>query len=178
MNEGQTLIDDLKGKMRDKLAVTVLGNRQSGKSHTWDTLFGRTVKTGVEARRLDLGEGACVDVFLVSGSPEERHLYVGKLIQDVDCRIVLCSMQYTDSVGDTIDYFLENKFQLYLQWLNPGFNDLGENWDRLGLVSRILAEQSWFSIRDARGDASRRVEELRDFIRGWAGSRGLLYQAS
>ena len=56
----------------DKLLVSVIGKRNSGKSSTWNSLFGRTVKTGTKLKRLYLNETEYVNVFLVSGSPEER----------------------------------------------------------------------------------------------------------
>src|ERR1017187_3287871 len=88
----------------ERLMVGVLGNRNSGKSHTWNTLFGRTVRTGGEPRHLTLRPGECVEVFLVSGSPEERHLYVDQILSGQSSRIVLCSMQYVDGVQHTLDY--------------------------------------------------------------------------
>src|ERR1051326_8092129 len=66
-----------------KLAVIVLGNRRSGKSTTWNMLFGRTVRTGTDLRQLYLQLDLSLSIFLVSGSPEERRLYVGDIIDDV-----------------------------------------------------------------------------------------------
>jgi len=40
--------------MADRLLIVALGNMDSGKSKTWDTLFGRTVKTGATLRFLYL----------------------------------------------------------------------------------------------------------------------------
>ena len=53
----------------DKLLVSVIGKRNSGKSSTWNSLFNRTVKTGIKLKRLYLNETEYVNVFLVSGSP-------------------------------------------------------------------------------------------------------------
>lgn len=91
--------------MRDNLVIAVLGNRNSGKSTTWNELFGRTVRTGSQMRRLDLTATEYVEVFLVSGSPEERETYVGEIIGTQTPRIVLCSMQYRADVTQTIDFF-------------------------------------------------------------------------
>jgi len=77
----------------DRLLVGVLGNRNSGKSHTWNTLFGRTVRRGQQPRCLELRSGKGVEVFVVSGSFEEREEYAGDILKNQDCRIVLCSMQ-------------------------------------------------------------------------------------
>ncbi len=54
--------------MTKRLFVGVLGHRNSGKSTTWNTLFGTTVRTGKYPRTLELYGGECVDVFIISGS--------------------------------------------------------------------------------------------------------------
>lgn len=61
----------------NKLAVVVLGNRNSGKSTTWNTLFDHTVRTGKEQRVLWFNRCEKTRLFLVSGSPEERGEYIG-----------------------------------------------------------------------------------------------------
>lgn len=162
--------------MADRLFVAVLGNRNSGKSTTWNDLFGRTVKTGKQSRSLELRQGECVDVFLVSGSFEERSLYAGDVLEDQNSRIVLCSMQYTEDVAKTLDYVKEKGFALYVQWLNPGYSDTGESWDRLGLVNRILDAPAALAIRSGKVNLSGRVQEMREFIYGWAAYRGLIFK--
>ena len=160
--------------MIDRLLVGVLGNRDSGKSHTWNTLFGRTVKRGKRSRQLELRPGKCVETFLVSGSFEERGEYAGDILDNQSCRIVLCSMQYTKDVSSTLDYFIERDFFLYIHWLNPGYSDPGECWDRLGLVNEILSVPSSLSIRNGKHNPAARVQEMREFIFGWASYRNLL----
>lgn len=162
--------------MADRLFVAVLGNRNSGKSTTWNNLFGRTVKTGKQSRSLELRPGECVEIFLVSGSFEERSLYAGDVLEDQDCRIVLCSMQYTEEVAKTLDYVKETGFALYVHWLNPGYSDQGENWDRLGLVNRILDVPSVLAIRSGKASPAGRVQEIREFIYGWAAYRSLIFK--
>jgi hypothetical protein len=58
--------------MTDRLFVAAIGERNAGKSTTWNTLFGRTVNTGKKARRLNVYTADSVDVRLISGSNEER----------------------------------------------------------------------------------------------------------
>ena len=161
--------------MSHRLFVGVLGNRRSGKSHTWNTLFGSTVRTGTQPRTLTLAPRECVDVFLISGSNEERNQYAGDILDDQGCPIVLCSMQYTEKVEDTINYAKERGFMIYMQWLNEGYNDSGEYFDRLGLTPRILSLQSVITKRSGKGNANERVQELREFIYGWAKYRNLLF---
>jgi hypothetical protein len=140
--------------MPDRLLVGVLGHRNSGKSHTWNTLLGRPVRRGSSAPSLELKPGESVEVFLVSGSFEERSEYAGDVLKNQDCRIVLCSMQYIGGVGETLAYFMEQGFSLYVQWLNPGFSDLAATFDHLGLVPRILMARSVLTLRN--GQTKRR----------------------
>lgn len=160
----------------DYLAVSVLGNRNSGKSTTWNNLFGRTVRTGTEIRRLYLREREYVEVFLVSGSPEERETYVGKIIGELRPRIVLCSMQYRSDVTQTIQFFSDNNYLIFCHWLNPGYSDPNEmaTPDDLELMKYLLSLDSVVGIRNGKSEIASRVNEIRDFIYGWASSRNLI----
>lgn len=158
----------------DRLFVTVLGNRKAGKSTTWYELFGKRVRTGKRPHKLELRPGEFVDVFLISGSPEERRKYAGKILAGQRCRIVLCAIQYTPAVERTLKYVFDTGFWVYVQWLNPGYNDPGETFDRLGLVNRILANYGVVSIRSGK-ELRSRAQEIREFIYGWAAFRGLVY---
>jgi hypothetical protein len=160
--------------MKDRIVITILGNSNSGKSRTWNTLFDATVRTGSYPRRLYLTAAEYVEVFLVSGSPEERGLYVGDIVGEQRPRIILCSIQYTADVTDTIDYFLENDYSIYAQWLNPGYHDPERQQDTLALMPYLLNAGAIVSIRDGQNDPGPRVQELSDFLYGWARSRGLL----
>lgn len=161
--------------MGDKLVVGVLGNRNSGKSFTWNTLFGETVKTGKYQRKLWLNQCESVDVFLVSGSPEERETYVGDLITDDRPSIVLCSMQYRPDVTSTIDYFSANDYDMFIQWLNPGRSDSGKYQDTLSIVDHLINKNATIQRRSGQiNDARLRVNEIRNFIYGWAHPRGLV----
>ena len=160
--------------MASKLVVATLGRRNSGKSTTWNTLFGTTVRTGSKVRRLFLSEDQCVEVFLVSGSPEERFTYVGDIIGTLSPSLVLCSMQYRADVTQTIDYFLSNGYALFVHWLNPGYSETGPASDTLGLMNYLLDRGATVCIRDGTIDPNPRVQELREYIHGWAWGRGLL----
>ena len=76
------------------LVVSVLGNQNAGKTHTWKTLFGRDVRTGIYPRELEVAPGLCVTVFLVSGSAEERRTNIETILRAQTPDIVLCSVQY------------------------------------------------------------------------------------
>jgi septin family protein len=97
--------------MGDRLLVAVLGNRNSGKSTTWNRLFDATVKTGKHQRPLYLNHAQSVEVFLVSGSPEERELDVGDILTEPLPQIVLCSTQYREDVKETFNYFFANGYE-------------------------------------------------------------------
>lgn len=161
--------------MTERLFVGVLGHRNSGKSTTWNTLFGATVRTGQYPRTLTLYGGECVEFFVISGSPEERQLYAGDILKKQECRIVLCSIQYTETVRRTLDFVTQEGFNIFVQWLNPGRNDTGENYDQLGLMSWLLGHGATVAMRDGQVPPGSRTEEIRQFIHGWAKARGLTF---
>ncbi|PWE81487.1 hypothetical protein XF30_03430 [Bradyrhizobium sp. SUTN9-2] len=162
--------------MADRLFVSVLGHRNSGKSHTWNELFGRTVRTSGSSRFLELRPNECVEVFLISGSNEERDQYAGDVLRDQTARVVLCSMQYVDRVSSTVAYVLQEEFQMYVQWLNPGYSDTSAYPDYLGIGNRLLHAHATIAVRSGKDDAVSRVRELREFIYGWAAFRKLIVQ--
>jgi hypothetical protein len=164
--------------MKTRLFVGVLGHRNSGKSTTWNTLFGASVKTGKSPRKLTLYGNECAKVFLISGSPEERNLYAGDILAKQDCCIVLCSIQYIEAVRKTLDYVVEEDFDVFVQWLNPGRNDAGENHDSLGLMPWLLGHRATVTMRDGKAAPGDRAEEIRQFIHGWAKRRGLTFACS
>ncbi|MCG8334114.1 MAG: hypothetical protein MJE63_06325 [Proteobacteria bacterium] len=159
----------------EKLLVAVMGHRDSGKSYTWNQLFGGTVKTGKYIRKLYLNDSEYVDVFLVSGSPEERGEYVGDLITVDNPRIVLCSMQYRKDVTESLDYFINNDYFIFLHWINPGYSDSPViHHDINGVVPYINSLSAMFGIRDGKKDAASRVNEIKEYIYGWAKYRNLI----
>jgi hypothetical protein len=162
--------------MKSNLVVAVLGNRNSGKSLTWDTLFrrGRKMKTGPNLRKLFLTDTQYVEVLLVSGSPEERKLYVGDIIGQKTSRIVLCSMQYRSNVTQTIQYFLNHDYPFYVHWLNPGYNDVAAYQDYLHLLPIFTEAGGTVMQRDGKVDVTDRVQEMRALIFQWASERSLL----
>lgn len=159
-----------------RLAVIVLGHRNSGKSTTWNALFGATVRTGVHPRELQLGAGLCVTVFLVSGSAEERRSDIETIMRDQTPQIVLCSVQYVAEAQATFQYFIDNDYELVVHWLNPGYSDSGHQPDSLGLFEWLKHQWSLLGVRSGKVSAARRVAELKWIIHGWAAQRGLIHQ--
>lgn len=157
--------------MSDRLLIATLGNRDSGKSTTWNSLFGSTVKTGKNIRSLYLNSAQSVEVFLVSGSPEERDMYVSDILPDPLPQIVLCSTQYREDVRETFDFFFREGYEVFVQWLNPGFDDNGSYEDNFELRDYLLRNGATLQVRNGQINEASRVKEIRQFILGWASYR-------
>ena len=159
--------------MSERLLVAVLGNRHSGKSKTWRTLFGHKVSIGY--RKLPLYYNDCTTVFVIPSSPQEKEIPVNKLLGKERPRIVLCAIQYSLDAHNTIDFFVQNGYTILLHWLNPGYNDkVTHPYDQFGLISRVLGNNSLVGIRSGKGNPYSRCANLKDFIYGWAMRRSLI----
>jgi hypothetical protein len=123
---------------------------------------------------LELRPGECVEVFLISGSNEERNQYAGDVLKDQTARIILCSIQYVEHASDTIEYVLSERLSLYIQWLNPGHDDAASYPDHLGLANRLLYSGATVAVRSGQDKANNRVRELSEYIYGWASFRRLI----
>lgn len=160
--------------MNSRLQVGLLRACDNEASHTWNELFGKTVRAGTRSRQLELLPRECVEVFLVSGPFEERGEYAGNVLGSQDCQIVLCSRQYSGKVRETLNYLVGQDFHLYFRWLNRGYRDADQLDDHLGSVNEILLETSMPTIRDGKIDAHDRVHGIREFVYGWARYRDLI----
>ncbi|MHB1312861.1 MAG: GTPase [Gemmatimonadaceae bacterium] len=150
-----------------RLAIIVLGHRNAGKTKTWNDLFERVVRTGKEVRALELSKDVTVPVFLVSGSPEERRQALEKIVPEESASIVLCSLQYKSEARDSIAFFIEHGYTLWVQWLNPGYSDDDSYPDSLGFADYLLYAGATVSIRSGKGSTRTRVREIRAFLTGW-----------
>lgn len=159
-----------------KLLISVLGHSNSGKSTTWSSLFGRTVKTGKHHHRLFFNTNEFVEVFLVSGSPEERQKYIGDLITVKEPRIVLCSMQYREDVRQTYEYFVNRGYNTYCQWINPGYSDPNQlpQFDNLGVFNYLQGLNATVGIKNGKINPDNRVQEIREVLYGWAYYQNLI----
>ncbi len=169
----------------NNLLISVLGNSNSGKSYTWRTLFGNSVRRGGKTRPLPVcNKKKCVDVFLINGSPQETGKFVSQMMPKSNPRIVLCSIQYEEKANNvedakkTYQYFIDNDYFLFVHWLNSGREDQNEkpHFDERGLVDWLLSKQSIVGIRSGKSDPHDRVEEIREYIYGWACPRNLIKQ--
>lgn len=165
--------------MTEKLMIGVLGTAKSGKTHTWNLLFNKSnVKTGKKTRRLYFDEQNYIEVFLISRSAQKRKMDVNSIVKDSEPAIILCSMQYAKKLSQTLKYFVDNKYFMYIHWLNPGHsepNDIPLFYDS-DLVDYMLSVPSMLGVRNGKADAAERVKELRDFLFAWASGRGLIKQ--
>ncbi|HRY98288.1 MAG TPA: hypothetical protein P5550_04445 [Bacteroidales bacterium] len=159
-----------------RLLVGILGNARSGKTHSWNLLFGHEVRTGKNIRRLYFNDKEYVDVFLVSRSPGKRRQPPARILHGLQPRIVLCSLQYRASLKTSLDFFRRNDYAMYLQWLNPGYADRNDAplFLELDMISGMLSQSSVIAVRNGKEEATERVEELLDFIYGWAHRRNLV----
>jgi hypothetical protein len=83
-------------------------------------------------------------------------------------------MQYTEDVSETIDYVTKSDFDIFIQWLNPGYSDADQYFDRLGLMNLLLAKSASLSVRNGKLATRSRVAEIRQFIYGWGHFRNLV----
>lgn len=151
--------------MSDRLLAATLGHRNSGKSTTWNCLFDGTVRTGKYERPLYLNRAQTVNVFLIGGSPEEREIKVDEILPEPLPQVILCSMQYREDVTKTFEYFFHNGYEIYVQWLNPGYG-VSEAYN--DVQDFLLKKGATLQLRDGRVDPSSRAKEIRQFILGWA----------
>ena len=162
--------------MADRLLIAVLGNRHSGKSKTWNTLFGGRVKTGTALRYLYLNKAQWVDnVFLIYGSAEERGLSIEEIMpKELSPSIVLCSVQYREGMKSTFDHFFDHGYDVFVQWLNPGYSDEASYADSLNVVGWLLEKGAVLAKRNGQNPVEDRVEEIRQQVLGWATYRDLV----
>ena len=85
-------------------------------------------------------------------------------------------MQYRKDVTQTIDYFNERNYQIFCQWLNPGFHDQNElpQFDTLGIFNYLIGLNSTVAVRNGKMDLKDRVQEVKEFIYGWAKYKNLI----
>ena len=165
--------------MEKKLAIIVLGKKNSGKSNTWYEIFGRRIKTGW--KKLYINK-KLIDVFVRNGSFEEMGDEIGQDIfiknssfeEDGDEAedyfdfypgIIFCSVQYTDKGIRTINWFKDNGYYLYIQWLNPGYYYEKEQTDFLEFEKTFSS--SGVFTKHSGHEKKERVGEILKFLYEW-----------
>ncbi len=124
-------------KTKQKLAVIVLGQAASGKSRTWFDLFGKRINSGYKSLVLnsktfdvylkntsfeETGQEIDLHVFVKNTSFEESQDEIENYFDENSLpNIIFCSVQYKEHGIKTINWFKDNGYYLYIQWLNPGY---------------------------------------------------------
>ncbi len=151
-----------------KLLIGILGNPKSGKATTWSTLFQKTVRTGKYERELEINDQK-TNVFLINGAPLERKTEIKKILPKYDPQIVLCSFSYHKNVKQNFNYFIKKNYHLYIQWLNPGFNDEFNSslFYQYGIIDYLLTCGAEVCVVNGKENPIHRVELMKNKIYGW-----------
>jgi hypothetical protein len=155
--------------MGKKLLIGILGNNQSGKSYTWSSLFNRTVRTGKHIRKLEIIDKS-IPLFLINGAPLSRKVDLKEILPETDPQIVLCSFLYHKNVKNNFNYFIERGYDMYIQWLNPGFNDSHDKalFYNSGIINYLMSNGATVSIKNVKTDNLQRVNEIKAMLLGWS----------
>ncbi len=151
--------------MKSKLLIAVLGNEGSGKTTTWINLFERKVHTGKNLRNLNI-QSFKIPVFLINESPLERKTKLEYILPENDPDIVISSFLYHKDVVQNFDYFIKRDYQIYVQWLNPGYNDpnLKAFFYNDGIINYLLSFGATITIKNAKDNPQVRVNEIKNYI--------------
>ena len=167
--------------MDKRIVIVALGNRDSGKSTTWYEFFGRVIRTGYKRisfnfREIEIfvknssfeemGEDINEDVFVRNASFEE-YGDDAKEYFDINNlpKIVFCSVQYTQKGIETINFFKEHQYYIYIQWLNPGCCDSTSYIDHLKF-EESFKDFGEFHIESGK-EKKERVLKIKAFIYNW-----------
>lgn len=165
----------------EKLAIIVLGNQKAGKSNTWYEFFGRKIRTGWKKIKIkeekaiafvrnssfeETGDQISEYVFVRNSSFEERgDDPEGFFDNDILPKIVFCSVQYTEKGIRTIEWFKTKGYFLYIQWLNPGYNDNKTYDDKLGFETKFKAYGQF--LKENGKEKENRTQVIKEFVYNW-----------
>lgn len=168
---------------KPKLAIIALGKPNAGKSTTWYELYGQRFKTGwkefiIKGKKIiafvqnssneELAQKAkeYFKIFIRNSSFEESKVKAKgyKPFQELP-DVIICSVQYSKGGLETMDWFRDNGYYLYIQWLNPGYNDKPEYEDHLNF-EKSYAKYGEFHKRSGK-EVKKRAEEVKQFLYEW-----------
>jgi len=75
--------------------------------------------------------------------------------------IVLCSIQYREGMESTFAHFINQGYDVFGQWLNPGYSDDTSYVDNLNIVGWLLERGAVIARRNGQNPIEDRVEEIR-----------------
>ncbi len=154
--------------MKRKLLIGVLGNYRSGKSTTWHTLFNREVRTGKHIRHIIIYNDK-IPVFLINGAALERRVELKYILPDKTPDIVLCSFLYHKNVKNNFNYFLDKGYDMYIQWLNPGYSDKNDKvlFYNVGIINYLMSFGVTVSVKNGKINCNTRVKEIKNYLYAW-----------
>lgn len=166
---------------KKKLAVISLGKRNSGKSSTWYEIFGRVIRTGWKKLSFtkdeitlfvknssfeETGTEIDEDIFIRNASFEE---YGDEIIDYFSEKklpnVIFCAVQYVEHGIQTINWFKEHDYYLYIQWLNPGYSDSCEYSDFLEFEKQF--GNYGIFIKKTGKEKKLRATEIKEFVFFW-----------
>ncbi|WP_336097673.1 hypothetical protein [Roseovarius sp. CH_XMU1461] len=151
-----------------KLFLCIMGDGDSGKSTTWYALFGKRVQTSRRHRGLELFRGVWADVFLINGSPEETRTPLAKRLADVECRVVLCSVQYGEAGKPSFEYVFNEGYEVVVYWLNPGYHSANaKDPDTAGMVEWLKERGARVEEMSGKGNLTERVQTIKTEVKNW-----------
>ncbi len=151
-----------------KLVIGVLGNYRAGKSYTWHTLFGKEVRTGKHPRNIII-HNQKIPVFLINGAPLDRGVELKYIMPKTDPEIVLCSFLYHRDVKENFNYFFDKNYQMYVQWLNPGYEDENDKvlFYNTGIINYLMSKGAVIAVKNGKINPKERVNEIRNYLYSW-----------
>lgn len=164
-----------------KLAVIALGKRNAGKSNTWYEIFGKKIRSGWKKLKLHNRKQY---VYLQNASHEEANTEIEETLfvrnasfeeagdepenyfdSDNLPKIIFCSVQYVEKGIRTINWFKDNGYYLYIQWINPGFYGGKKYEDHLGFEKEF---KPYGDFKKHTGkEKANRAKEIKEFVFDW-----------
>ncbi len=154
--------------MGRKLLIGVLGNLGAGKTTTWNKFFGRNVHTGKNVRFIKIHDEK-IPVFLINGAPLERKTNLEYILPEQDPKIVLSSFLYHKDVKKNFEYFVKKGYDLYVLWLNPGYEDNNDKvlFYNTGIINYLLGKGATVSVKSGKLLPDLRVDDIKNYIYAW-----------
>jgi len=164
-----------------KLVVIVLGKPNSGKSNTWYEIFKRNIRTGWKKLKLS---NIDLNIFVKNSSFEEtrKDININVFVRNASFEeygddikdfwdsnklpeIIFCSVQYIEKGLNTIKWFKENGYYIYIQWLNPGYKHSIEYSDYLNFENTFKDYGEFHKITGK--EKENRSIEIKRFLTKW-----------
>jgi hypothetical protein len=162
--------------METKHAIIILGKPNAGKSTTWYKLFGRVIRSGWKKLNFQNND---IPVLVKNSSPEESEIEIDVFVRNASFeeygdeiedyfngweqlpKIIFCSVQYTEHGKETIDWFVQNNYKIYIQWLNQGYRDSKPYEDYLNFESEYKNKSHFVKFVSTNDN---RIENIKQYF--------------